>query len=544
MMAASEREFSEAAMVDVAIVGAGPSGLAAAAVLREHGVGVTVIDEQPRAGGQILRQPPKTFSVERWLPSRLYDRVKAALHAVGERQDIDWRFQSTVLGIMRSSPYRAERKGDAAKGNGVPATDKRNVAQGDGVSAPDKRMVIDVDVTSLEPRDQNIAMESGRTHELWIQGPSGCYLLHARAVLLAPGCYERPLAFPGWTLPGVMGAGAIQGFVKSQQLVPGDRFVLAGSHPLQLVVADQLLAAGAQVAAVVFTQRKEQAWRLLRHPFVVLRHHRQLLETSHILRRLRRAGVPVLFGHTIARADGVTAVERAAIAAIDPDGTIDLHKTQVFDCDCIGVCHGFLASSELARQAGAEMHWKDYAGGWLARHNDWFESSVKNLFIAGEITGVEGADAALDKGRIAAFGILRSLARLDEDRARSLASVARNRLSHVQNFAAVLQQFAQPPAKLALQTMSDDTILCRCESITRGELQRALADNKHVLSADAAKLLTRVGMGLCQGRLCGDNVARVVAEVRGVQPSEVGCFQAQAPVKPVPLAALVRGRCS
>src|SRR5688572_7172406 len=257
------------ASCDVAIVGAGPSGLAAAALLREHGVGVTIIDEQPRAGGQILRQPPRGFAVERWLPAKLYDRVKLALQAVNERPDIDWRLQSTVLGSASQSPYRIRNKQSAA-------------------------------------------------HDLWIQGLSGCYLLRANAVLLAPGCYERPLAFPGWTLPGVMGAGAIQGFVKSQQFVPGNRFVLAGSHPLQLVVADQLLTAGAHVAAVVFTQRRQHAWRMLRHPFVALRHHRQLLETSHILRRLRRAGVPVIFGHTIVRAEGADAVERATIAAINP----------------------------------------------------------------------------------------------------------------------------------------------------------------------------------------------------------------------------------
>jgi hypothetical protein len=331
--------------------------------------------------------------------------------------------------------------------------------------------------------------------------------------------------------------------VKSQQFVPGNRFVLAGSHPLQLVVADQLLNAGAQVAAVVFTQRIQQAWLMLRHPLVALRHHRQLLETSRILNRLRRARVPVVFGHTIVRADGVAAVERATIAAVGAGGTIDHQTTQVFECDRIGLCHGFLASSELARQAGAEMHWKDHAGGWLACHNEWLESSIQNLFVAGEITSVEGADAALEKGRIAAVGILRSLGRLDGHRAHDLAATARKRLSHLQGFASVLQQLAQPPAGLALQTMSDDTILCRCESIKRGELQRALAENKHVLSADAAKLLTRVGMGLCQGRLCGDNVARVIAEARGVLPDEVGPFQAQAPVKPVPLATLVRGRC-
>lgn len=490
-MSALERESNDA-RCDVAIIGAGPSGLAAAALLREHGVGVTILDEQPRAGGQILRQPPRNFSVAHWLPAKLYDRVKAALSAVNERTDIDWRFQSTVLGLMQSSPYRVA-----------------------GAAA----------------------------HELWVQGPAGCYVLRADAVLLAPGCYERPLAFPGWTLPGVMGAGAIQGFVKSQQFVPGNRFVLSGSHPLQLVVADQLLSAGAQVAAVVFTQHRSQASTMLRHPLVAFRHRRQLFETAKILSRLRRARVPVIFGHSIVRADGGAAVDRATIAAIGPDGKIDHHRTRVFECDRIGICHGFLASSELARQAGAAVHWEEHAGGWLADHDDWLESSLKNLFVAGEITSVDGADAALEKGRVAAFGILRSLGRIEAEDANRLVAAPRERLAHLQRFAAILQQLSRPPVELALQTMSDDTILCRCESIKRGELQRQLAENKHVLSADATKLLTRVGMGLCQGRMCGDNVAKVIAAIRGIQPSEVGAFQAQAPVKPVPLATLTRERC-
>lgn len=483
-----------AAACDVAIIGAGPSGLAAAALLREHAVSVTIIDEQPRAGGQILRQPPRNFAVAHWLPARLYDRVKSALYAVNERRDIDWRFQSTVLGIMRPSQYR-------------------------------------------------VARERAPAHELWIQGPPGSYSLRANAVLLAPGCHERVLAFPGWTLPGVMGAGAIQGFVKSQQFVPGNRFLLAGSHPLQLVVADQLLSAGAQIAAVVFTQRMQQAWSMWRHPLVAIRHHRQLLETAKILSRLRRARVPVLFGQTIARAEGGAAVESATIAAVGADGTLDHNRTQVFECDRVGICYGFLASSELARQAGADVHWQEHAGGWLATHDEWLQSSIGNLFVAGEITSVEGAEAALEKGRVAAAGILRALGCLDDDAAHRLAGPARKRLSRLRSFAAVLQQLARPPAGLALQTMSDATIVCRCESLKRGELQQALAENKHVMSADAAKLLTRVGMGLCQGRMCGDNVARVIAAARGVQPGDVGPFQAQIPVKPVPLATLMRGRC-
>ena len=474
---------------DVAIVGAGPAGLGAAVVLREHGVDVTLIDEQPRAGGQILRQPPRTFTVERWLPARLYDRVKAALHAMNERTDVDWRMSSSVLGILRPSPYRAR--------------------------------------------------EHRTGHDLWIQGPSGCYFLHANTVLVAAGCYERPLAFPGWTLPGVMGAGAIQGFVKSQQLVPGSRFLLAGSHPLQLVVADQLLSAGADVAAVVFTQRMQRALAALAHPQVLVQNSRQFLETARILRRLRRARVPVIFGASILRVEGTSAVERATIAMLGTDGTIDSERTQVIDCDRVGVCHGFLASSELPRQAGASVSWREHAGGWLVDHDEWFESSVGNLFVAGEVTGVAGADAALEKGRVAAVGMLRALGRIDARQAQELARPPRRRLAGIQRFAQVLHELARPPQRLADATMTGEAILCRCESIRRGEFERELRENPHVLSSDAAKLLTRVGMGLCQGRMCGDNAARTLARLRGLTATDVGPFQAQAPVKPVMIGVLV-----
>ena len=479
---------------DVVIVGAGPAGLGAAAILREHGVSVTIIDEQPRAGGQILRQPPRTFTVERWLPGKLYDHSKRALQSMDERTDVDWRLSSSVLGIFRPSAFRvrAERSG----------------------------------------------------HELWIQGPAGTSFLRAKTVLVAAGCYERPLAFPGWTLPGVMGAGAIQAFVKSQQFVPGDRFVLAGSHPLQLVVADQLLSAGANVAAVVFTQQRGLALRALAHPLVLLRHSRQFLESARILNRLRRAGVPVIFGASILRVEGTGCVERATIAMLRADGTPDSQRTRTVDCDRVGVCHGFLASSELPRQAGAAVHWHDEAGGWLVDHDEWFESCVENLFVAGEVTGVAGADAALEKGRIAAFGMLRRLGRLDDSRAARLAQPVRRRLDRIHDFARLLHELARPPQALANATMTDEATLCRCESIARGEFEQELRQNPHVISSDAAKLLTRVGMGMCQGRMCGDNAACVLAAARGMSREDVGPFQAQPPVKPVLLGILARDRCS
>jgi len=293
----------------IVIVGAGPAGLAAAAVIRDFGLEPVIIDEQLRAGGQILRQPPKTFAVDPWLSKRLYERTKSVLRTVEDSEGIDWRLGSTVLGVMRRSPY-------------------------------------------------NVVGAAGGGHEVWIQGPSSCEALQASAVLIASGCYERPLGFPGWTLPGVMGAGAIQAFVKSQQLIPGDRFVLAGSHPLQLVVADQLVAAGAKVAAVVFTQRPWQAAEILRHPLAILLNARPCIETGKILWRLRRAGVPIMFGHTIVRADGTERIERVTLAKLGLDGRIDRHETLTLECDRLGVCHGFLASTELARQVDATIQWR------------------------------------------------------------------------------------------------------------------------------------------------------------------------------------------
>jgi thioredoxin reductase len=478
-----------AASFDVAIIGAGPAGLSAADVLRRYDLGVVVVDEQHRPGGQILRQPPQDFRVQNWLPAKLYDRVKSLLYSLDGSDEVSWSLGTTVLGMMEGSPYRTSA----------------------GESA---------------------------SHEVWLQRQGRCEVLHAKVVLLAAGCYERPLPFPGWTLPGVMGTGAIQGFVKSQQLVPGSRFLLVGHHPLQLIVADQLLSAGADVAAVAFTQSLRRAFDVLKVPVVMARHGRQLMETAKVLTRLKRAGVPVLFETTIVDAEGEHTVEQARIAPLMSDGSIDHDRSSVIHCDRIGTCHGFLVSSELARQAGAEITWKENEGGWLVDHDQWFESSVAKLFVAGEITGLAGADAALEKGHIAAIGILRALGRVDTRAAERLARTSRGRLSRLLSFARALNVLSSPTQRLLEHTTTAETILCRCESLSFGEVQRQLLEHPHVASADAAKLLTRAGMGICQGRFCGHNVAGMVARERGLTAAEVGTLHSQAPVKPVLLRTL------
>ncbi len=466
---------------DVAVIGAGPAGLAATEILRRYGLTSIVIDEQPRAGGQILRQPPETFRVAGWMTSPLYRLSKRLLRDVADRPDSPWLFSTTVLGLVR------EQKG---------------------------------------------------SFQLWLQNERGCGSITADAVLVASGCYERPLAFPGWTLPGVMGAGAIQAFVKSQQFVPGDRFLFAGSHPLQLVVADQLLAAGADVAAVVFSQSPAAVMAMAGQPLAAVQGALQLGETARMLRRLRRAAVPLHFGSSVVSAHGCGEVTGATIAPVDGAGRPDRDRSETIPCNRVGVCYGFAASSELARQAGAEAFYRPHDGGWLIRRDRWFESTVPRLFVAGEVTGLAGADASLYKGRIAGVGLARALSRIGDREAARLARPARRALRRHERFATALNRLSRPPEGLADAVMTDETCICRCESVSCGALRRVLSEHDHIRTANAAKLATRAGMGMCQGRLCAHNVMQLVSDARRIAATDVGAFQIQFPVKPLNVSLL------
>lgn len=472
---------------DIAIIGAGPAGLAAIETLRNFDLNVAVIDEQPRAGGQFLRQPPATFRVDNWLTKALYRRAKSTLRAVEQHPDVVWMPGTTVLG--------------------------------------------------LQPTAGSSSRSAGYT-DIWLQHETGHEVITARNVLLASGCYERPLAIPGWTLPGVMGTGGIQAFIKSQQFVPGNRFVLAGSHPLQLVVADQLATAGAKVEAVVFTQKLQQALAMFRYPLAMLYGVPQLMETARIIGRLRKASVRILFGRSIAAVDGTDAVERVSVAKIDSRGRLNRSQTDGIHCDRLGMCHGFLASSEIARQAGADVQYRPDAGGWLVCHDRWFQTSVTGLFAAGEVTALAGADASIFKGRIAAVGLLRLLRLVSESDAEKMAMPSRRKLQQCERFAAMLNALSKPPDNLATSSVTDETVICRCELITHRELLDKLEEHTHIASADAAKLYTRTGMGACQGRFCGEHVMRMVAGARQLQIGDIGMFETRFPVKPLNLGLL------
>src|SRR5581483_86165 len=469
------------ARAEVAVVGAGPAGLAAAIVLAEHSVDVVLVDEQERAGGQIFRQSPQTFAVK--TSARAGQALIAAAAAARLRH-----LQRTVVWNL------------------------------------------------FEP--EGSASDRTATWTLGLAGDAGLDTLDVDHVLVAAGAYELPVAFPGWTLPGVMGAGGVQAFVKSDKLLPGRRFVLAGGHPLLLLVADQLVAAGADVAAVALAQAQPTALEAFRTTARLRGRVSRLGMAGASLLRLRRARVPMLFSHVIAAAEGDERVEAVRLRPVGADWRPTGAGDVTFSADTVALGYGLVPSTELTRQAGCAHAWRPAAGGWVVECDDWQRTSKAGISVAGEVSGVAGFEQGIEEGRLAAIGILRELGRIDAAEAQRLGVPVRRRLRPLRRFSALVQErFDQRRDALALLA-EGDTVVCRCEEVTAAQLRAALVEHPHLGDADAVKQLTRVGMGPCQGRFCHPTVAALAADVESRSFEQLGPFTARPPAKPVRLGDL------
>jgi thioredoxin reductase len=450
--------------VEVAIVGGGPAGQAAALVLMEFGVNVVVVDEQLRPGGQILRQPPNDFQVANWMSDPSYVALRAQLARFETLIGKNWWGGRSVLGI-------------APQAGGFELT----VADGGGVTR-----------------------------------------VTARRVLIAAGCQDLPVPVPGWTLPGVIAAGGLQAFVKSQQLVPGDRITLAGTHPLQLLIAAQIVAAGGTVAAVAFAQPLGRLLRVVAtHALSTVVHASTLWPVIGAFHTLRRARVPVLFDAPLRAIEGGARVE-----------LVHLGGGRALACDTVALCYGFVPQSDLIRQIGAAVRRPGGAGGWAAQVESWQATSVPGLYAAGETTGVTGAQRAIATGTLAGLGLALDLKLVSPVEAERRARPFRARARALDHFNALLEAVADP--RPYWPALNHDTLVCRCEDVTALEIETALDTPSR--SANAIKLLTRCGMGLCQGRSCEPTLVRLL-EARG-ETSDPG-FTARFPARPVSVNALL-----
>jgi NADPH-dependent 2,4-dienoyl-CoA reductase/sulfur reductase-like enzyme len=242
--------------------------------------------------------------------------------------------------------------------------------------------------------------------------------------------------------------------------------------------------------------------------------------------------------HTIiASAQGAAAVDGVELVAVDanwrPVGT-----PRRIAADLLVLGYGFSPATELARQAGCELRWSSPLGGWVVAHDESFRTSAAEIFVAGEPTGVSGAERSWAEGQLAGFAIADSLDAARGPDAPAARARARRRLARAGRFAKVMQDMFEPRREaLAALSQTDEAIVCRCELVTSREIDQALGANPFISSANALKLECRSGMGPCQGRYCEATVAARVAQARGARIEDSGFFNAHLPVKPVPLSA-------
>jgi len=456
--------------VDIAVLGAGPAGAEAAIAAREAGLTVAIIDESPRAGGQVWRAP----------------------------------FYRPSESDIRKSP-------DLAAGE------------------------------RMRARLANSGAETLFGHRLWFAAPSltlstvsadGPHWLSARAFVIATGTTECVVPVPGVTLPGVVGLAATTILLKAHGVVPGGRVLVAGVGPLLYAVAAGILESGGRVAAVVDLSRPLEWVAAL--PALATR--------PDLLRRglgwatsLRRAGVALRFGHTVTAIAGETGVTSARIAPVDADWH-PVGPGEAIDVSCVAIGHGLTPATETARLVGVPHVYQATRGGFVPRMCADRATALPGVYIAGDCAGISGAAAAELSGRLAGLRAAHDLGALTADRFERLARPVRARLRRAETFGNAISRLMTVRPGLA-RAIPDETIVCRCEEVTRATIDRAARAGAE--DVNQLKSTTRCGMGPCQGRMCAETAGQLVAMARAGSRAEAGQWTARAPLRPLTVSELV-----
>ncbi len=460
--------MSDTPSIDLAIIGAGPAGLSAAVAASELGLTVVVFDEGTAPGGQVYRSIEET----------------------GKRP-ADWL---SLLGE------------DFEKGRDLVARFRKS-----GAAYRPGHAVFD------------ISPDGG----LGVLGPQGAEWITARRILIAAGAMERPVPLPGWTLPGVMGAGAAQTLLKASGMIPSGRTVIAGSGPLVLLVARQLLAAGADIAAILeTTPRGNYASAAPLLP-------RALLAGAEIWKgiawmRQVRGGRAAYHGNVSdIRIEGQERVEAITYSAAGRKGRLA--------CELVLLHEGVVPNVQLAMAAGVDHYFDVGQACWRPHRDGCGRTSLEHILVAGDSGGIGGAEVAAAAGNVAALAATADLGKLDNSRFDERSRPLLARMARKQPLRRFLDRLYRPRAEV-LAPPDDKTTVCRCEEVTAGELRRVAAMG--CPGPNQAKAFTRCGMGPCQGRMCGLAAAGILAAATGRSMAEVGHLRIRPPIKPVTVGEL------
>lgn len=317
---------------DLIVIGAGPAGLSASIEAAKAGMKVIVFDENEKPGGQLFKQIHKFFGSKEHKAKIRGFRIGDELLESAAAVGVTVCLNSTVIGIYQ-----------------------------------DKEVTVKQEEAILHYKGD--------------------------AIIVATGATENMVTFPGWTLPGVIGAGAAQTMMNLHYVKPGQKILMLGSGNVGLVVSYQLLQSGCEVVALTDAAPRVGGYGV--HAAKVARY-----------------GVPFYLNHTIIKAHGEEAVTGVTIGEVDAEWNVIPGTEKYFEVDTICLAVGLSPMSQILHGTGCEM--KDTPGGYVPVCNQRGETSISGLFVAGDVSGIEEASSAMIEGRIAGIGAAAYLGYLKE----------------------------------------------------------------------------------------------------------------------------------
>ena len=349
------------------------------------------------------------------------------------------------------------------------------------------------------------------------------------ALVLATGAYDRTVALPGWTLPGVLTAGAAHTLAKAYGVIPGRRVVVAGAGPFLLPVADVLAAHGARVTVIEATRFRSS----LRGLPTIARDPAILRQTVGYTARLTARRATRHYGRLVTAILGTDRVEAVTTAAVDAEWRpiAGSERTRPADAVCLGF--GFVPQLELAQLVGCRVVYREDSSDFSVWTDPAMRTSERGVYAAGELTGVAGVRAAVLEGALAGLTAASDLGLVPESVRDRRARELNGRLRGARRLAEWIRVTYRPRPGLWSLAPSE-TVACRCEDVTIGQVESALVSN--AVTPYAVKTATRLGMGLCQGRICSPFLIEWLRANRGYRvPQDGRPWVVRPPVRPVPI---------
>ena len=440
--------------------------MSAAIMARRHGLDVLVVDEQATPGGQIWRGIEAAAGTS---------RATALGNSYIEGLSMVRRFRASGVGYQPGAQ-----------------------------------------VWQIEPGPRAYMTRNGVASSI----EAGC-------LLLATGAQERPVPFPGWTLPGVMLVGAAQIVLKASGQIPAEPVWIAGNGPLSLLYATQLLNLGGRIAGFLSTTPSGRVPSAMpKLAAAAFSAPGDLLKGLGWIAALKRR-VPYIQHVAEIEAIGDEALER--LRYITADG-----RATTVEARLLLVHEGVIPTIHPTLALGCRHVWSAEQQSFAPELDIWGETSEAGVFVAGDGAGIGGATAACLRGEIAALRIAAGIGRLPDTEATAAAQPLWARLERALAARPFLDALYRP--RPAVFVPADETVACRCEEVSVASIRAQAAASRP--GPNQVKAFSRAGMGPCQGRQCNYTIAHVLAAAEGRTVQDVGLYRVRPPLKSITLGEL------